>query len=283
MTNKRFSEEDLERLVLGNEPENQELARLAEALRNWQADFTRTPTEEAVTAFAARAAEIVTRTKPDAVAQAAATAVPSRSRLRTLKYKLVGGMAAVLMLSGMTGVAVASDAAAPGDTLYGIDRALESVGFGDGGILERFEEAQVLNERGNSTEALSHAAEAITNAGQGDDDLEEALAGIDEAIAALNEEVSGEDGEVRARVAEMLSWMSGPGAQMLNDTETEPGEFGRTVADWAHRISKNDPAGAAEDSGNDAEESGQRGAGGGSGPPDDVPKGPPDNVPSNRP
>jgi hypothetical protein len=37
----------------------------------------------------------------------------------------------------MSGVAVAANRAAPGDALYGIDRALEKIGIGAGGAQER--------------------------------------------------------------------------------------------------------------------------------------------------
>ena len=50
---------------------------------------------------------------------------------------LASSLAVVLAFSG---VAMAADGASPGDLLYGVDRALESVGIGAGGIDERLAE-----------------------------------------------------------------------------------------------------------------------------------------------
>ena len=53
------------------------------------------------------------------------------------------------MIVGMTGVAVASDSAVPGDWNYGIDRALEAVGIGEGGAAERLQELAAIRKDGH--------------------------------------------------------------------------------------------------------------------------------------
>lgn len=287
MTTMRISDQDLERLVHGDKPENQELTRLAEALQNWQAEFTRTPTETQVAEFASQAAEIAARTQPKAVPRS--TPAPSRSRFRALKYKLATGMAALLMVSGMSGVAVASDGAAPGDALYGLDRALESIGINDGGAAERISEAQSLLDAGLIGEALEHAAEAF----EGDETGAEAVNALMDAAARVAENGNGAD--TLNRVADMLVWMA--------DAPRGP-DFGKTVSNMANGINGNTPdhagppAGLPEQSNGDPQRNnsqnsgepgrgsqgnqGSQGNGGPQGPPDDAP-GRSDNAKGGRP
>jgi hypothetical protein len=91
------------------------------------------PTEAEVQRFAAEAARLVPATPRRPAARASRThgAVGVRSPRRRLA--LAGGAAAlVLVLSTSTGVAFAANGAIPGDTLYGLDRALEGIGIGNG-------------------------------------------------------------------------------------------------------------------------------------------------------
>jgi hypothetical protein len=273
MTEVRISDQDLERLVQGTHPESQELARLAEALQHWQADFTRTPTEEQVAAFASTAGTIALRNKPRATPTASPS--PTRNRLRALRFKLATGMAAVLMLSGMTGVAVASDGASPGDALYGLDRALESVGINDGGAAERISEAQALFDAGLVGEALEHAAEAFED----DETATEPVNALLEAAERVAANGNGSD--TLETVGEMLSTMAaevrGPG-------------FGEMVSNMAKRINGAVPEDAGPPSqlpdrsqgdiqGNNSENSGEPGRGnqgnqgnqGSQGPPNEPP------------
>jgi hypothetical protein len=219
MTTMRISDQDLEHLVHGENPESRELARLAEALQKWQADFARTPTEDQIAAFASQAAEIAKQGKPTVTPLA--TTTPRRSRFRALKYKLATGMAAVLMLSGMTGVAVASDEAAPGDALYGIDRALENIGINDGGAAERIAEAQSLFDAGLVGEALEHSAEAFED----DETATEAVNALMEAAARVAE--SGNAEGTLEGVSDLLEAMA----------EADKGQtFGELVSDMARDI-----------------------------------------------
>ncbi|MGI9648222.1 MAG: hypothetical protein ACR2OI_06855, partial [Acidimicrobiia bacterium] len=62
-----------------------------------------------------------------------------------------------------TGTAFAADGAVPGDLLYGLDRALESVGINDGGALERIEEARTLVINGHHEQAVAAVEKAVAN------------------------------------------------------------------------------------------------------------------------
>lgn len=270
MTTMRISNQDIERLVQGNGPENEELARLGEALQNWQTDFTRTPTDEQIAAFASRAAFSAKQTRPKPAPKT--TTAPSKSRFRAIKYKLATGMAAVVIASGMTGVAVASDGAAPGDALYGLDRALESVGINNGGATERISEAQTLFAAGLIGEALEHAAEAFED----DDTASEAVNALTEAAERVAE--NGNAANTPSSVAEML--------QAMATTEKGPG-FGEMVSNMAKNINGKAPENAGPPSelpdqsngdpkGNSSENSGEPGRGNqgnqrNQGPPDEPP------------
>lgn len=143
---------------------------------------------------------------------------------------------AVIAVGSFSGVAYASNGAAPGDTLYGLDRALENVGLGDGGLEERFTEVGDLMEDGLVDEGLSHGAEALVEEeddldvdGDGEVSEKEEAAGR-EALFAAAEAVlshgSEQSLEVRTRVAEKL--------RMMANSELKGKEFGQAVSEMAH-------------------------------------------------
>jgi hypothetical protein len=288
MPTTRFSDQDVERLLSGDRPEDVALAQLAPILKSLHGTVV-TPVESHVQQFATSAAEAARAARSEDPGSAATQTRLSRSRrtLATLKRKLATGLAAVLALSGMTGIAAASDGAAPGDALYGIDRALEAIGLSDGGAAERIAEAQALFDDGLVSEAIEHAAEAVP-----DIDARQSETGV-EALLAAAASVTGTDpeeaDEVRTRVGEMLTWMADNASSADGVTGRE---FGQEVARRARSISgdeveatpelqPDDPSkaandaphknGASKDSGNDAPDR--------RGPPDDVPGGPPGGGP----
>ncbi len=277
MTKNRFSDQDIERFFSGQTPEDEVLAKLTPLVGMLRAHNTHRLSEERVTEFAAEAGKLATTTRLDEAGSAAHQGTVSRIRRfnLTLKRKLATGLASVLLLSGMTGIAVAANDAAPGDTLYGLDQALAAVGILDGGVAEGLEEATALNESSNSADALAHAAEAIAQAGDAEANIEEALAGLDEAIEALTredfpEEASDNAVNVRTNVAAMLQWMS-ENADTLDDPTAEPGAFGQGVADLAKEI-----AGAPDELPDAADNAAEEAAAaeenaGDAGPPEDVP------------
>lgn len=288
MLNNRFSDQDVERLLSGGMPEDEDLAGLAPILETLHGGERRPLPEERIARFAAQAAEIAMSTRPEP----AGTAVPERTTTRSrrfvlaLRQKMATGLAAALLLSGMTGVAVASNHAAPGDPLYGLDRALEAVGIGDGGAAERIAEAQVLFNQGQIAEAVAHAAEAVeVTKIEGESEIEANIEAItseeaSDALLTAAEKLRGNtDGsdhaiDVRNNVATLLEYMA---------TTTDTGsDFGQGVAALARQISPApevlpDEADDAADNGADnaenaAEESEDA-------PPEDVPAGPPESVP----
>ena len=67
----------------------------------------------------------------------------------------------VLTVGGFGGAAYAANGAAPGDTFYGLDRALEAVGIGNGGSAERLAEVKELVDHGQTAGGLEHAADIV--------------------------------------------------------------------------------------------------------------------------
>jgi hypothetical protein len=272
MPNSRFSDQDVERLLSGDVPEGDELAAFVPLVEELRAEWMRQPSAESVASFSAAAAEIAA-TQDGALVTGEPAKPTRRSNLR-LRRKLAIPLAAALALSGMTGAAIASNDALPGDSLlYEVKIALETVGLRTGGVAERLNEAAALAERGRAADALAHAANAVAQVGTAQAGTEEALTGLENAISQLQQSLP-EQGdtdhatEVRANVAAMLQWMR-DNVGLIDDPEAEPGAFGRGVADRARQISgQGDP----------------EGAGGEGGPPSGVnPGGPPEGVPPTQP
>ena len=162
--------------------------------------------------FAATASRLARRAKP------ATTIRPARSRVVP---RLATAALSAVLLVGLAGVAEAADAAAPGDTLYGLDRALEQVGINDGGLDERLDEAQTLADERKSAEALTHLAQA----------LDTSSPNAAEALEAAAERFGVHDNPSHAvleDVAAMLDWMA--------DTQESGPDFGQGVAERAREI-----------------------------------------------
>ena len=264
MANNRFSNRDIEHLLSGRVTANAELTSLAPMLHMLREQSIRAVTESEVTAFAPVAAEAA-RSAISVSSKPGSEALPAR-RGRFLRPRLATALTLVFLLSGLTGVAFAADGAAPGDPLYGLDRALERIGIGSGDVGERIAEAQVLFQQGLISEAMAHTAGALNESSiLGDSEAAEALLDASEAVTSTDQ---GEADAVRAHVAEMLSWMA------ANASSEEPltgSEFGEMVAGFAKGIS-----GRADGDTPDQPE-------GTTGPPDGVPRGRPDNVPTGPP
>ena len=203
-------------------------------------------------------------------------APPEPGLLARLSPRLAAVAMTAILLMGMAGVAVASDAAAPGDVLYGLDRVLENIGVNDGGIQERIDEAEILAERGKATAALNHVADALP---VGSNEAERALHRAAESL-----DVEPNDSDVQEDVGEMLDWMA--------NTDLEARDFGQGVAERAKELggsqSSGPPAstGNAENGSDSARENGSgkpagsgngngnpTGSGNGNGPPGGTPPG----------
>ncbi len=271
MPKSTFSEQDIEQLLSGGMPEASELQELVPLVERLRLERNRTPAEEAVTRFAVEAATIVSSASGYASTSPKKELPPPRRLTLTLRKKMATVLAAVVLLTGMTGVAVASDQAAPGDPLYGIDQALESIGIGNGGVAERVAEARVLAAESKAAEALAHAAEAIAQDTNVEDasNASEALRSAAEEVQTGNDEAQSQ--EIRDAVAAMLQRM----AELLELEELDGQAFGEEVSSMAkelggppEQLPANDAAGEAHT---------------GEGPPEELPAGPPEGLPDGPP
>ena len=124
---------------------------------------------------------------------------PRLSLLRRLRNRTAAvTAAAVVAVGGFSGVAFAANGAAPGDALYGVDRALESIGIGNGGTAERLAEVDALVQRGQDDTALQHATDLV----EGDAGAQAALLAAAERIGASDDVVAHEG------VAALLSYLA---------------------------------------------------------------------------
>jgi hypothetical protein len=182
----------------------------------------------------------------------AAVARVSRPRLtgRLRRRAATITAAFVLAFGGLGGVAYAANGAAPGDFLFGLDRALEAVGIGNGGSAERLAEVHALVEAGNAGQGLEHATDSLLPAPElaGSDEARDALLAAAERIAQLS---LGEAAGPPEGVADLLTYLS----ENLDDLD------GQAVAELAKAIASNESAGPPE--------------GVPVGPPEDLPPGPP--------
>jgi hypothetical protein len=166
--------------------------------------------------------------------------------LRTRAATVTAGL--MIGLGSFGGVAYASNGAAPGDLLYGLDRALEAVGLGDGGAAERLAEVQALIDQGDAARGLHHAVESVLGMSEGIAEARDALLAAADRVAVRSAEAEGPP----EGLADLLTYLS----------ENIDAVDGPTVAELAKLIGP-DPGGPPE---------------GLPGPPEGVP-GPPDDTP----
>jgi len=223
--NTTISEQEIERLLTGSpagDGPHSDLAAFVEMMRAYESYLPpdhlvdRVSAEAATLALAGRATDVTgTKVSP-----------PSRRRWPALSPRVAVAALSVVMAVGMTGVAAAADSAAPGDPLYGLDRALERIGIGSGSAGERLDEADQLLTEGQTMQALEHAAEAI------DGDAASSAA-LDIAIDRFETAANQNSTAVQEKVAAILTYMSeniGP------DRGVDGREFGQGIADIARGI-----------------------------------------------
>lgn len=228
------TDEDIELLLTGSAPANQELAELAAFVDLIRATSVEMPPESQIVEVAAQAATIARSTAPSAGAR---RRVRSRAGVWwKWRPQVALTLGAVLVTFTFGGVAAASNNAAPGDALYAIDLALERVGIGAGDVEERLDEANTLLSSGETHLALAHAAQAIDLSTE---DSAQAAA-LEEAKAALIE------------AAELMDAGRGTDALLIHEnvsallvfihdnhqaTGVDKKEFGQRVAALARGIS----------------------------------------------
>jgi hypothetical protein len=212
MFKRKPTDEDIERLLSGATPEDEALARLAPLTDALKRAGGRVPSEAEVDRVAVQAARIAGTAAESAPTSRRRVSSTRTARASRFNPRLATPLVVVLLLCSTTGVAFASDGAAPGDTLYSFDRAVEAIGIGAGGLHERLSEADVLAGRGQLEDGLAHAAEALADHSGTDPGTQaatqEACAARASAANAIATGASGDLDQVRARLTEMLRWMA---------------------------------------------------------------------------
>lgn len=162
VSNTEFVDQDVERLISGESPLDPDLAELTsfmDALRSYR---TVVPSIDAPEHLVAKAAESV-RSGQKAHLDLVPLGAGSRPDRRPswLATRAVAAVASFVLLVGVSAVALAAHVSIPGDTLYGVDRALEAIGIGDGSVGERLVEADTLAADGNDLEAITLLGETV--------------------------------------------------------------------------------------------------------------------------
>ncbi|HSJ84760.1 MAG TPA: hypothetical protein VLA91_13165 [Acidimicrobiia bacterium] len=216
------SKQEIELLLTGSPIGNSalsDLAAIVEVMRRYESYV---PSDDLVDRVAGEAAILALAGRATGVT---GTKV-SRRRLPALSPRVAVAALSVVMAVGMTGVAAAADSAAPGDLLYGLDRALERIGIGAGNAAERLDEADQLLSEGHTLQALEHAAEAV-------DGDAAASAALDIAIDRVETAENENSAAVQEKVDALLTYMS---ENIGVDSGVDGREFGQGIADIARGI-----------------------------------------------
>ncbi len=137
----QLSDGEIEGLLRGAPDLDGDLAEIAQVLNTLRGQGVPGPDADYTELYAAAARE--SRLTP--LERFAMERVPAGRDLRTLVGRAAMPIAALVMLVAVTGgLAYEANGAKPGDLLYGLDRAIEAIGIGDGGSDERLAEAFAL-------------------------------------------------------------------------------------------------------------------------------------------
>lgn len=193
-------DDELDRLIEGtsDRPELSGLIRALDAMRakgdpTVDDDLIASYVDEAVTA----SLRLASRPRPGAGA--------SRRRFRLLGRPAMIGLASMLVLViGMSGAALAANGSKPGDSLYGLDRAFEAIGIGNGGAEERLSEARALFVSGDLTRMLDHITHVVPAEAEATMDATQALRAAAESMRSR----AITSGETLTGVSELLSYLT---------------------------------------------------------------------------
>ncbi|MGH8946760.1 MAG: hypothetical protein ACRDVL_11520 [Acidimicrobiia bacterium] len=238
-----ISDSDVERILRGQAPHGPGLSRLVTVIDELRAQAKPRLRPTLVARHVAMAAEAVRENLAAAAAaeQPSPTASLARSPVKAPRWKLIPrfgvSLATFALLIGMSGVAVAADAAAPGDTLHGIDLALEKIGIGAGGSEERIAEAKDLATAGLPVEALDHVSTAFGNE---QSEASKALKEASRRIKNKNTE-TGLAMTEREEVAAILEWMA--------TADLKGQDFGQGLAERAQELGNGNGEAGADVSG----------------------------------
>ena len=160
----------------------------------------------------------------------AATVRASRPATRRSLRRVVALAASLTVLFAFSTVAMAADGAVPGDALYKLDRTLELIGIGDGGVDERIVEFDTLIQRGEDELAFDLLDEFAETANE--DDATKAQRHIE--LAATNSIAA----DAQEKIAEKKTFIQ---ENKGNGVGIDGADFGRGVADVARSDSNGGP------------------------------------------
>ncbi len=198
----RMRDEEIEGLFDGvaDEDELEDLQRLMAVLRN----LRNAPVDEAT--IQRQVDDAVTASLRPGQKTRRAIPMPSKRHVRILsRPALVGVLSTVVLIIGMSGVAWAANSSKPGDSLYGIDRAFEAIGIGNGGSQERLSEIRALFDAGDLASMLDHVNNVIPAGAVGNDSAAEALKLAAESVTVRGSESSN---DTLSAVSELLDYLS---------------------------------------------------------------------------
>jgi hypothetical protein len=251
-------DQEIEILLTGGVPRDPQLAALA----GW-VDMMRSlrPTERADD----QVGQLVSEAAFLAGASGPATTlniVPTRQRRRSFRLAPLGVALTGFLVVGLSSVAVASDMAAPGDALYKVDRLLENLGIGDGGLNERITEAGDLMVHGAPVDALVHLDESLSIV----DDLvpEQVSERVLIHLELAENMISPNAAEAQRRVASIQAFIE---ANRGSGVGLDGEEFGQGMSEQAKGETGEGDTEGSDSSGNNGQGqgNGNRGRGEGSG------------------
>ncbi|WP_084125996.1 hypothetical protein [Demequina sp. NBRC 110054] len=234
MTNHPARDDEFDSALKGLDPEGADMAVLSEAFDALRRTYVSEPDAVHTAAFAGRLAAAV------AVAPLGGDPVGVHPRRRVrLQRRAAAAIAVAAAVALSFGGVAAANEAAPGDALYGLDRALERLGINAGGAEERLLEVRALVADDQIAEALDLSVEAVEEMDDLDQEQADELAGLLSAAESVMSDSSETSAERRAQVSAMLTFMA--------ETDLTGREFGRAVSERARGIVSDDDAEAAED------------------------------------
>jgi hypothetical protein len=187
---------DLETLVAGGTPTNDDLVPLRSFVSTLSSQGNVEPPDGFVETHAGLSA---------ATARAIHESMDSHSVeskgtvLFGIRRRAAAMATSLMMISGMTGIALAADGAAPGDWNFGISQALEAIGIGAGEAQEPLQELQALR----SDDAESRGDELVASETTGVTGPERAA-----QVVANSDHGNERSNEVRTRVALLLEYLA---------------------------------------------------------------------------